>query len=228
MIEINKIKPIKVNNYKELSNAFKQFFVEHILSNNYEIMADFHNGVTDKNYIISVMNKEWLEDFMSSYDVLFCGECKAHNNFFKKISSGNLIKCNFPAIVTPTGIIEMSDVLPIDGYESEEEKDFLEDSCSLSEIYNKMKKDVFVYLGTADGCSMPIKKPKEEVVDFIKRNCVVFPKKLNGWRQIKSKDVFVGIKFRKSNYSKEKYVFFSNNAKNDVIEEVFSLTALNY
>ena len=223
MIEINKIKAIKVNNYKELSNAFKQFFVEHILSNNYEIMANFHNGVIDKNYIISLSCEESLEDFMSSYNVLFCGKCKARNNFFKKISSGNLIKCNFPAIVTPSGIIEMSDVLPIDGYESEEEKDFLEDNCLLSEIYNKMKKDVFVYLGTADVCFMPIKKPKEEVVDFIKRNCVVFPKKINSWRPVKSKEVFAGIKFRESNSSKEKYVYFSNSAKNDFIEEICSL-----
>lgn len=221
MIEINKIKPIKVNNYKELSNAFKQFFVEHILSNNYEIATDFHNGVIDKNYIISLSCEEWLEDFMSSYNVLFCGECKAHNNFFKKISSGNLIKCNFPAIVTPTGIIEMSDILPIENYESQEIKDFFYDNYSLGEIYNKMKKDVFVYVGISDGCFNPIKKTKKEVIDFIKKNKISFRKKYNDWTPIKSKKIFVGSYTTNLSYGcKDRVVYFSNTAKNDFIKEI--------
>ena len=221
MIEINKIKPMKVNNYKELSNALKQFFIEHVLSNNYEMMIDYCNKVINENNIISMACDEYLGDFISSYNILFCDQNRHFDKFFNRVGSGNLIKCNFPAIVTPTGIIEMSDILPIENYESQEIKDFFYDNYSLDEISNKMKKDVFVYIGTSDGCFNPIKKTKEEVIDFIKKNKVSFLKKYNDWRPIKSKKIFVGSYITRLSFRcQDRMVYFSNTAKNDAIKEI--------
>ena len=188
-MRVNKFKPMLVNNYKELSNAIKKLYIEYTLLNSMELQIKYEHGVIDDNFIVSICSDESLSDFFEKANFIV-DKHKCPKHFFKRIASGNLIHCNFPAIVDIFGIIEMDNIKTVETFEMFSTSEYLDDNYSLEEICSNLKKNVYVYLGTNRGCFTPIKKTKEEIIDFIKRKDVYFRKDLNNMLFVKNNNVF--------------------------------------
>ena len=71
---INKLPAIRVNNYSELSEALKKFFVEYIISESLIFETKFNNGTLSENNIISLANEDNICDFVKNYN-LFLSDC---------------------------------------------------------------------------------------------------------------------------------------------------------
>ena len=220
-MKVNKFKPMLVNNYKELSNAIKKLYIEYTLLSSMELQIKYEHGVIDDNFIISTCSDESLSDFFDTLDFIF-GKPKCPKHFFKRIASGNLIHCDFPAIVDTFGIIEMKNIKTVETFEMYSNVDYLENNYSLEEICLKLKKNVYVYLGTNRKCFTPCKKTKEEIIDFIKRKNVYFQKNLNNMPFVKNNNVFIGSVFD-VNINDKYNIVISNSAKNGTIKKIFDL-----
>ena len=211
-MRVNKFKPMLVNNYKELSNAFKKLYIEYTLLNSKELQIKYANRVIDENFIISICSEESLDEFFEKHN-LFIDTPKCPKHFFKRIASGNLIHCKFPAIIDSFGIIELDEIKTVENFEMYSE----DNNYSLEEICSKFKKNVYVYLGVSKQCFTPVKKTKDEIVDFIKRKNIYFRKDLNNMTVFKSNNVFIGNTFDNgSGYT----IIISNSAKNETIKNI--------
>ena len=212
---LNKFKPMLVNNYKELSNAIKKLYVEYTLLNSKELQIKYANRVIDENFIISICSEESLDEFFENYN-LFIDKPKCPKHFFKRIASGNLIHCKFPAIIDSFGIIELDEIKTVENFEMYSE----DNNYSLEEICSKLKKNVYVYLGVSKQGFTPIKKTKDEIIDFIKRKNVYFRKDLNDMPFVKNNNVFIGTPF---DINECYQIIISNSAKNETIKKISDL-----
>jgi hypothetical protein len=173
------MKAMKVNNYKELSNAVKKLFVDFICRNNNEINYDYCNNFLTEEQIISMTYcGEWLQEFVDEHPMIFQKQVN-FKKFFKKISCGHMIKCNFPAIVFDDGIIELKEIIEPEKYTLLSKEDFNEEQFSIKEIEHFMKKEMFIYIGIESGIICPIKKSKEELLEYIKNKRISFIKQYN-------------------------------------------------
>lgn len=218
-MRVNKFKPMLVNNYKELSNAIKKLYIEYTLLNSKDLQIKYENGVIDDNFIMSVCSDESLSDFFEEANFIV-DKHKCPKHFFKRIASGNLIHCNFPAIVDIFGIIEMDNIKTVETFEMFSTSEYLDDNYSLEEICSKLKKNVYVYLGANRRCFTPCKKTKEEIIDFIKRKNVYFRKDLNDMPFVKNNNVFIGTLF---DINECYQIIISNSAKNETIKKISDL-----
>lgn len=209
----NKMKLIKVNNYIELSEAIKKMFIDYFIRNDLKSCIDYFNGTIGDKQIMSFASIDFIQDFMKEHSCFFNDHSFNGVNFFKKIRNGKLIKCNFPAFVCDSGIIEQKEIYECENYLSYSTEEYYENNFSLNEVERRMSKNVFVYLGIQEDCPMPIKKTKEEVIDFIKKSSISFNKN-NNFNYFFKKNIFVGsgIKINK--------VLFSNKPINNKFEEI--------
>lgn len=216
---INKLPAIRVNNYSELSEALKKFFVEYIINESLIFETKFNNGTLSENNIISLANEDNICDFIKNYN-LFLSDCNFKTkNFFRKIKSGQLFKINFPAIVSYGGIFEEKEIYSVRDFKisSNYASFYYSDNgfYPLSWAVNKFKKNVYVYLEIKENCFMPIKKTKEEVIEFIKKKNLYFPQNLNNLIFSKS-NRFIFARGADDN----EIIGFSNTAKNKKISEI--------
>ena len=173
------MKAMRVNNYKELSNAVKKLFVDFICRNNNEINYDYCNNFLTEEQIISMTCcPEWLQEFVDEHPMVFQKQVN-FKKFFKKISCGHMIKCNFPVIVFDDGIIELKEIVEPEKYTLLSKEDFNEKQFSIKEIGRFMKKEMFIYMGIENGIICPIKKSKEELIEYIKNKRISFIKLYN-------------------------------------------------
>lgn len=172
------VKAIKVNNYNELAEAIKKLYIDYVISDSAVLQFEYSNGIIGDQQILSMSCDEYVYDFCESRPMIFTKNYKA-KNFFSKIRNGKIIKCDFPAIVCDEVIIEVKDIASYDNYELFSKESFLNEYLSIKEIERMMKKEMYVYLNLEKGCILPIKKSKEEILSFIKENCVSFGRKIN-------------------------------------------------
>ena len=181
------VKAIKVNNYRELSEAIKKLYIDYIISDNDILQFEYSNGIIGDQQILSMSCDEFVGDFCESRPMLFKTIYKA-KNFFSKISNGKIIKCNFPAIVCDECLIELNDISDANNYKLYYDECYLEENYSIKELERMMKKEMYIYLYMHKNCNFPVKKSKEEVISFIKDNHItVRRKKIN-----LNKDYFIG------------------------------------
>lgn len=216
-MEVNKTDGMKVNNYKELSDAIKKLFVEYMLTTEVSLCIDYQNKIIDDEKIISLACPEHIEDFCNTLDFFFDKELVNYNKFFKRIKSGRLIKCKFPAIVNSDGILEFDNIKEHKDYEYYPTKEFFEENYSLEKISRKIKKNSYLYLAVDKNCFMPIKKSKEETISFLKKNKFCFPKNLNDISLAKNERMIVCKKH--STWDPfTSMVIITNSAKNDKVK----------
>ena len=219
-MKLNKIDSMIVNNYDELSEAIKKLFVYYFIDNHFQVSIDYSYGKINEEQIISMAGSEHIEDFCETFREFFVEQPKyPFKHFFRRIKSGNSIKCNFPVLVCFSGIIELNNVHKVSEYKNFYSEDFKEKYHSLEEIARDLKKEVYVYLGLDAECYTPIKKNKEEVVEFIKKNSVVFMKDCNSVIRFQCKDIWLGRMYSgNSCYS----VAFAKNPVNKKVEKICS------